>query len=167
MNYKIAYGITSRTEDNAHVFFSDIDKDLDIDVVKAYCRLLQKHFGLSDIHIIKSNNGYNLASFDKLPIKLVYQINHSIPYVDKAYNYLQFMNRGSYTLRTLPSSDKKYVCTVHAKDGLFVRSNSHRVYFSNLFKIDIFKDASFDDSEYIELCRFKNTKYGWRPIEDG
>jgi len=110
--YKIAYGITSQAADDSHIFISDIDKDIPLDQVKAYCKVIQKHFDLSDIYIMKSNHGYNLVSLDKLPLKLVYQINHTIPYVDKVFNRLAFLNRGLYVLRTLPRADKFYLCTV-------------------------------------------------------
>jgi hypothetical protein len=161
-NPKTAFGITSKCHDGSHIYMGDIDTDISLNKVKSICMKFQLEYNLSTIYIIGTNHGYNLYSLDKIPLKLIFIINNSDNNLDKVYNKLQFLNRGSYTLRTLPAGDKFVIARVQSANRVFVRSNAHRIYFNNFFALDVPKDFMFDESEKIELCRFHNTKYGWK-----
>ena len=157
-----AFGITSKCEDNNHIYMGDIDNtDISLNKVKGICMELQKEFNLSTIYIVSSKNGFNLFSLDKIPLKMVFLVNNSNGFIDKTYNKLQFLNRGSYTLRTLPAYDKFIAGIVQSGNRVFPRSDAHRCFFNNLFGNNIEKDFMFDDLEKIELCKFHNSKYGW------
>ncbi len=161
-----AFGITSQCSDGNHIYIGDIDKkDISIHKVKSICYDLIKQFNLSTIYIIGSKNGFNLVCLDKMPLKQVYLINNSNGFMDKQYNKLQFMNRGSYTLRTFPAYDKFFAGFVQSGNHVYVKSDAHRCFLNNLLGAYIDKDMHFDDSERIELCKFHNNKYGWKGIE--
>ena len=71
------------------------------------------------------------------------------------------MKMGCYILRTIPSEDKNYLCTVFSDNNIFIRSRSHAEYFTNMFGINVNETPYFDDSNTVKLCRFKSKKYGW------
>jgi len=160
--YKTAYGITSKCKDGNHIYMGDIDNDIPIDQVKRICKGIQKSFYLSDIHIIKSSHGWNLLCFDKLPLKLIWKINYQVPEIDKVFNRLAFINRGLYVIRTIPSDDKTYRCTIYGNQHVFPMSNAHRIYCNNwLDGFNVDKSYYYDDEEILNICKFKNLKYGW------
>lgn len=166
MTFKYAYGITSKTEDGNNIYMGDIDQKISETELINLCEEIQVVYNLSDMYMIKSNNGFNIVTLDKLPLKLIYLINKEYELIDPIYTYMQTFRRGFYTLRTLPNSDKQFFGLLRHK-GCFNKSNAHRIFFNNFFgfsKLDkhfIDYDNSFDDSEQVMVIRFMNTKYGW------
>ena len=158
---KYAFGITSQTQDNSHIFMSDIDKEIGKEEIKKICDYIQWTFGLSDIYVSKSHHGWNMFSLDKLPLRHVYTINKMSHFIDKQYNELQYNNRKFYTLRTLPRDDKIFSFINRSGNNLFAKSNGHRIFFTEFFDLHIEKDDLFDDSEIVTLIRYRNKKYGW------
>ena len=122
---------------------------------------IQKEYHLSTIFIVSSSHGYNLYSLDKLPLKLIFLINNSHSDIDPVFNRLAFKNRGCYVLRTLPASDKMVCDFAHKDNRLFIQSNAHRIYFNNVFGLNVQHNPCFDNNEIVKICRFKNKKYGW------
>jgi len=164
---KYAYGVMSRTYDNAHIYMGDIDKDISLNEMESICRKIQKQYLLSDIFIIKSSHGFNFYSLDKLALDVVKDINSSIKDIDSTFNYLAFYKRGFYVLRTMPKHDKKFIKTVKSiYPSIYVKSNAHRIYFNNVWDLDInnyvnYENNDFDMLERIWLIQFKNNKHGW------
>ncbi len=164
---KYAYGVMSRTYDNAHIYMGDIDKDISLKEMESICRKIQKQYLLSDIYIIKSSHGFNFYSLDKLALDVVKDINSSIKDIDSTFNYLAFYKRGFYVLRTMPKHDKKFVKTVKSiYPSIYVKSNAHRIYFNNVWDLDInnyvnYENNDFDRLERIWLIQFKTNKHGW------
>ena len=146
----------SRTYDNAHIYMGDIDKDISLKEMESIARKIQKQYLLSDIYIIKSSHGYNFYSLDKLALDVIKDINSSILVIDSTYNYLQYYKRGFYTLRTMPKHDKKFVKTIKSiYPSIYknTKSNAHRIYFNNVWNLDInnhvSKNDTFDNLEQI------------------
>jgi len=157
---KIAFGITSKCEDNSHIFMTDIDKDnINIDIISRVLDKIIDEYKLSNIYIVESSNGYNAFSLDKLPLKLIYSINHCFPnIIDQQYNELQFNKRGFYTLRI--GLDKHVVDIRPSPHAIFCRSNAHRIFFNSVFELHIDKYHIFDDYEIVKIIRFLNSKHG-------
>jgi len=161
----------SRTYDNAHIYMGDIDKDISLKEMETIARKIQKQYLLSDIYIIKSSHGFNFYSLDKLALDVVKDINSSIKDIDSTYNYLQYYKRGFYTLRTMPKHDKKFIKTIKSiYPPIYAKSNAHRIYFNNVWDLDINNHVSndktgFDNLERIWLIQFRNNKHGWE-IDD-
>ena len=168
---KYAYGVMSRTYDNAHIYMGDIDKDISLKEMTDICKKIQKQYLLSDIFIIKSSHGFNFYSLDKLALDVVKDINSSIKDIDSTFNYLAFYKRGFYVLRTMPKHDKKFIKTVKSiYPSIYVKSNAHRIYFNNVWDLDInnyvnYENNDFDMLERIWLIQFKNNKHRWE-IDD-
>ena len=156
---KVAFGITSVCENGSHIFMSDIDSDVSIKEARIVYSKIIEEYGLSRIYLLKSSCGYNAFSLDKLPLKLVHEINSSNSLIDAVYNDLQFTRRGFYTLRI--GMDKKVIDFVNSKNCIFVRSNAHRIFFNNIFSLDIrHLPFIYDDCERFRVIRFLNGKHG-------
>jgi hypothetical protein len=139
---------------------ADIDEDISIDnLVDIIMDILKKYY-LSKIHIIKSTNGYNIFSLDKLPLKEIYNINKQYPSIDQKYNELQYNNRRFYTLRI--AGDKHYFMplSLERETPLFVQSNGHRMFFNSVFALGIPQTKYYDNSDYFRIIRFLNDKHG-------
>ena len=85
----------------------------------------------------------------------------SVEEIDPIFNYLAFYKRQFYVLRTLPNNDKEFAEIIESDNTIYPKSNAHRLFFNNVWNINILKDKWFDDSEQITFIRFKTKKYGW------
>ena len=166
MTFKYAYGITSKTKDDNHIYMGDIDQKISEYELTNLVQEIQAIYNLSDIYIIRSNHGFNLVSLDRLPLKLIYLINKETKFIDPLYTYMQTFRRGFYTLRTLPRDDKQFFGLIR-HTGIFNRSNAHRMFFNNFFgftekdKFFMRHDPTFDESDNVMIIKFMNSKYGW------
>ena len=157
---KYAFGITSQCHDGSHIYMADIDENITIDNVITIVSDILKKYYLYTIHIVKSTNGYNLFSLDKLPLKEIHEINRQYPSIDQKYNKLQYERRGFYTLRI--SNDKHYTLpiTQDNKTPLFVQSNAHRIFFNSIYNLSLLQTNYYDNSDYFKIIRFINEKHG-------
>jgi len=155
---KFSFGVTSQCDDGNHVYMADIDENISHEnVLDIVCSIIE-NYHLYMIHIIKSTHGYNLMSFDKLPLKLIYEINRRYPSIDQTYNELQYYKRGFYTLRI--ADDKTYVNHLGCSTPLYMQSNAHRIFMNSIFNHNFSKNPYFDDFETFRIIRFYNQKHG-------
>jgi hypothetical protein len=154
----LSFGITSQCLNMKHVYFGDIDQKLTGIEIRDIAVQLQE-FGLSDIIVLETCNGYNFIALDKIDIFEVYEINETISYMDKEFNKHNY-NRKYYTLRM--GEDKKLYAVFKdtncysPQDGS--KSNGHRVFFNNLFDLNIAKDDYFDNSTFFQVVYYQDSK---------
>lgn len=155
---KTSYGISSQTSDGNHIYFGDADMDLNITEMNAVIRKLQEQL-LSEILVIKTCNGYNFVCFDKMSLDDVHTLNNSIPLIDEQFNEFNY-KRKYYTLRM---GDDKSVYAYHGdihntpvKDSS--KSNGHRIFFNNIFSINISRDPYYDNSTYFQMVKYTDVK---------
>lgn len=144
----------------------DIDDGLPIEHIVNICEAIQKDFLLSDIYILRTANGWNLFSLDKLSLKLVWIINNCFEESCKDYNRISFYIRKFYVLRM--GADKTLEHVAKSDNHVFVKSNAHRIFFENI--INGFHDydqdlRDFDEYEKFVITKFKSSKHGWRLID--
>ena len=160
---KVAFGIISTCEDNSHIFMCDTDhKDNPHITLELFTNIINNiidEYNLSNVFIVESTNGYNAYSLDKIPLRLLYEINKSYPNVlDQTYNELMYTRRGFYVLRI--GHDKKIVDILSSPHDIYKRSNAHRIFFNSVFGLHVDRYHSFDDFERFRIIRFLNNKHG-------
>lgn len=152
------YGISSLVpNDGKHIFMIDYDHVSFYSIVEDLHRI-QAVYGLSDIYVIESTNGYNALSFDKLPLKLNYEIGIQSILTDRDFVLYGF-DRGYYTLRF--DKDKKLERVLPTTFNKFPKSNAHREFMEWFFKKDIKKDSLFDDNKKLDIIQYPSDKNGY------
>ena len=104
----ICYGISSKTVDNLHIVFVDVDTPHTDFAYTELCNMLvkiQKYFRLSDFYILHTLNGYNAFTLDKVELEFLHNILFHDERIDIEFNIFNF-KRGYYTLRL--GADKTY-----------------------------------------------------------
>lgn len=157
--YKTNFGITSKTQDNQHIYMGDIDNNPTFDELMETIQQLFI-FGLRRVFVVKSTNGFNLYSLEKMPLKMIYHINSCIPFIDKEFNRLAFEMRKFYVLRI--GSDKVYVGLWDNTNNVInrVESNSHRLFFNAVYRTGIYKEKNFDNYSIYQIIAFNSKKHG-------
>lgn len=154
------YGVSSKADENNldHVFMLDFDNCLYASVVNELLGL-QKEYGLSDIYIIESTNGYNAISLDILSLSIIYNIGHDVlSLCDKNFIHYGF-ERGYYTLRF--DRDKKLKKILKNDSKKYKKSLAHKLFLEWFFEIKIDFDNCFNCYSKIKLIQFPSNKNGY------
>jgi hypothetical protein len=163
--YKCAYGISSLTDNNKHVFMLDFD-DVNKNIMLIVLRRTQLIHNLSDIYIIKSTHGFNVISFDKLTLNAIKNLSLKCNYLNKLVDadFIKYgFQRGYYCLRF--GADKELFYIMKNDSVKFEKSLSHAQFIEWFFKIEIKKDYTFDDNSKIDIIKFPSKKHGFHEIE--
>lgn len=120
---------------------------------------IQQKYNLSDIYIVKSTNGYNAFSLDKLTYDYLVKILTNTKYVDK--DFIKYgLQRGFLTLRM--GIDKKFKHILHNKSLAFTKSNAHKLFFKNIMNFPINDNIHYDNEEIITITVFPSNKHGFK-----
>lgn len=164
-DYKTNFGITSKTQDNQHIYMGDIDKDLTFDEIMTVIKELHNR-GLYEIIVIESSNGYNLFSLDKMSLKMVHKLNDEIPFIDNEFNRLAYTMRKFYVLRI--ANDKK-VMGIYRNPCftkmIYVKSNAHRKFFNVVYGLGLHHDKFYDDLNHYQIIAFNSWKHGHENLQ--
>lgn len=154
----ISFGITNECEDAYQIPFFDYDvKDL-LYVIREL-QTIQTTFQLSNIYIIKSLNGYNAFSFDKLTINVLKTIYIVSRWIDK--DFIKYgLQRGFMTLRM--GYDKQLIYTLHSSLGIYQKSLPHKKFFTQIMEFQINDNENFDDKNKLILSMFPSNKHGFK-----
>lgn len=165
LDYKTNFGITSKTQDNQHIYMGDIDDNLTFDEIMKVISELHKR-GLYEVILVESTNGFNLFSLDKMSLKMVHKLNGEIPFIDSEFNDLAYRLRGFYVLRI--GNDKKIIgCYQNPcfTKPLFVKSNAHRKFFNVVYGLGLQHDKYYDDLAHYQLIAFNSKKHGHKNLK--
>lgn len=153
---KVCFGIQSTTEDNKHIFMIDYDGN-DYKLFKSELLYLQKTFKLSDIYILKTFNGYNAFTIDKLSLSYLVNVLCNSDIVDKQFILLG-KQRKHYTLRM--GSDKEFMGTMISSNRLYQKSLAHYKFFTEIMMYPVYKDGEFDDLYSYVIDAYRSMKHG-------
>jgi len=160
---KVCFGITNICEDGFFVPFFDYD-NIEYKVVFAELFRLQKEFALSDIYIIKSNNGFNALSLDKLAfneLKCLYS-----KCVNMCNDYKELgLKRGFLTLRI--GKDKKLFTIINSifKNG-YTKSKPHAIALSLFYDTKInMSNNNFDNYTCLRFKAYRSAKNGFMGVD--
>lgn len=143
---KVVKAIKSICEDGRHIIFWDFDG---VNYNQVFNSLLdiQRLYNLSDIWIIKTNNGFNAVCFAKFDINKVYEIKNNTKYDD--YYHIIWGYRGcGWCLRL---GNDKFVIEKLPSDNLIEGSYSHYAFFNNFFPLLTAENELFDTSDYVTV----------------
>lgn len=160
---KFAFGITSSCIDGNHIYMGDVDHNIQFKDIYEYANDIMKDNLMSNMIVLKTANGYNLMSLDKIPLKMVHRINEKYKLIDKEFNDIAYFTRRFYVLRM--GIDKSVSFMLYNYDNpVHIQSNAHRIFVNSVFGKNINKTKFFDDYDVFQIIKFKNTKYGWELI---
>ena len=157
------YGISSKASvDNQHVLFLDYDTKNLHNIVE-HLHYLQEEYGLSDIYVIGSTNGFNAVCLDVLPLSVCYAIGTDIlsPCDRDFFKYA--FNRGYFTLRF--DCDKELRFILESDNRKHERSLAHKKFLEWFFSIEIKDDSSFNGYTKIDFIQFPSSKNGYHLVE--
>lgn len=156
---KYCYGISSLTQDCKHIFMCDIDRYIHSYPLERLIKYIQSKYYLSDMYIFKSTHGFNMLTLDKLPLKMVHNINKSITFCDTDFNKYSF-KRGYYVLRI--DKDKELINIIpHNGLDAWVKSNAHKKFLKEVMHLNIKPKGVFDDYTIMDLIEYPSKKDGY------
>lgn len=158
-NHKyVAFGITNQCYDGFTLPFFDYDID-DLPMIIIELLTLQREFGLSTIYLIKSNNGYNAFTLDKLPFNTLELLYERSKLIDK--EFIRWgLDRGFMTLRM--GADKRFIKALESKHRIFFKSLGHKTFFVDIMKFPITDNVNFDTDNKITITSFPSNKHGYK-----
>lgn len=158
---KVCFGMTNLTADGYFIPFLDYD-DISLKRVETDLLNIQKKFNLSDIYIIKSSNGYNALSLDKLPYNVMISLVDYSKIVDKVFRKVAIA-RGYFTLRI--GIDKKIICILTSDSIYYEKSNSHLLALEKFYDIEVKNIEKIDKNTMLRIDMFLSDKYGFFEVE--
>lgn len=160
---KICFGITNICEDGFFVPFFDYD-NIEYKYVFTELFKIQRDFKLSDIYIIKSNNGFNAICLDKLAfneLELLYS-----ECVNMCNDYVKLgLKRGFLTLRI--GKDKKLFTVIDSifKNG-YTKSKPHAIALSLFYDTKInMSNNHFDNHTCLRFKAYRSAKDGFLEVD--
>lgn len=155
----IAFGITNQCFDGYVLPFFDYDND-DLPNIVLELLSLQNTFELSNIYILRSTNGYNAFSLDKLTFDRLKAIYNNSKLIDT--QFIKWgLNRGFMTLRM--GNDKSLLMTLTSKFKpipFYLKSLPHKKFFIDIMEFKIKDESNFDNEGQITITMFPSNKHG-------
>ena len=115
---------------------------------------VQKMFNLSDIYLFKSRNGFNAICLDKHnsenTLKIKMETKHSCP----QHNRIGY-KRDSWVLRL--DNDKRLMEIIY-NNGVWKKSNAHRLLINKYFNMNVAKDDDFDNYTTLRFEKYLRVK---------
>lgn len=158
---KVCFGITNLTADGYFIPFLDYD-DIALKRVEKELSDIQKKFNLSDVYIIKSSNGYNALSLDKLPYNVMINLVNYSKLLDKTFRKVAIA-RGYFTLRI--GIDKKIIVILESDCKYYEKSNSHCMSLERFYDIEVKNKTKIDNNTMLRIDMFSSDKYGFLEVK--
>jgi len=161
-NSKECLGMTNLTNNGYFLPFFDYDSKR-LMKVKNELRNIQHTFSLSDIYLIKTLNGYNAFSLDKIPFSILNQIMECSKEVDKDFKRLAF-KRGFFVLRV--GQEKKLQEILCSENNIYEKSLCHALALHTFFDylLETPPEKGFDDNYMMRLHLYKSEKHGYLEV---
>ena len=150
------FGMTNLTSDGYFIPFFDYD-DVSLRIVIEELSFLQESYHLSDIYIIKSSNGYNALSLDKISWEILIQIMRESERADVSFKKLA-IERRFFVLRI--GKDKKIVEILKGFSE-YKKSLSHALALKCFYNLPIPLEDNFDDNTIMRMYLYKSAKDGY------
>jgi len=152
-DFKTCFGISSKCEDENHVIFIDSDNIKYSDFVKDLL-YLQNQYYLSDIYVLKTENGYNAFCLEKFKFNEVIKIINDISTSCKDHLRIG-ENRGYLTLRM---SRSKQIISVIPKFTEIENelSLAHYLFFTEIMEYNL---LNYDENKFDKLLKFDVVAY--------
>jgi len=161
-NLKCCYGISSFAHGkDKHIFMMDFDNVSFWAIIEDLKRI-QHFYNLSDLYIIKSTNGWNVLSFDKLNLKTIYEVGIDSILTDRDF-VLYGYDRGYYVLRF--DKDKKLEKILKSKYNVHEKSLAHKEFIEFFFDIVIEHDDLFDKNQKFDIIQYPSDKNGYHEVK--
>jgi len=140
--------VSSLCEDGKHIIIWDFDGEIKNESylykIENSLKSIANVFDLTDIYIFSSRNGFNAVCLNKLDFNLIYSIKDATAFDDRKHLEHGLIS-SAWKLRI--GEDKKYISFINNPNKVHISSNAHRIFFNKLFKMNIKKDKSFDNSK--------------------
>ena len=162
MTENCCYGIKSNTTDNKHIVMVDADipknTSLELYVPEVYSTLkyMQFEYFLSDFYVIKTKNGFNAFTLDKLELELLTSMLWNYEIIDQLFIYFN-NKRGYYTLRW--GKDKTFLNIIKSPYNIHKKSYAHAKFFKDIIGIPIKLDKKIEKLNYDTSHIFEIIKY--------
>lgn len=118
---------------------------------------MQLIYDLSDIYVLKTENGYNAFCLDKLDFKELLDIYANSNRICK--DFIKYCTkRKHFTLRM--SNDKRILFTLNSSCCIHERSTAHRLFFNMIMGYNISDSYKFDGETVISIDKFLSDKHG-------
>ena len=160
LRYKapVCYGISSITKDNQHIFMIDYDTH-NLNKIRSSLINIQYDFDLSDIYILKTTNGYNAFSMDKLGHSLLYMIGVNTPLADRRFFDYGF-KKGYYVLR-IDGNDKEIVDIMTNPSHKYEKSTAHAIFFKHTLGIRVDATLNYDNHTECDIIGYRSMRHGY------
>lgn len=156
----LAFGITNQCKNDFVLPFFDYDI-IDLAKIERELHRIQNFFKLSNIYIIRSTNGFNAFSLDKLTFNTLKSIYSYTTFVDE--QFIKYgLQRGFMTLRM--GKDKIFSNMLYSKYDEYKKSLSHKKFFTEIMKFPLIEDINFDNEKEITLTMFPSNKHGFDKV---
>jgi len=136
-------------------------KHTDYRYLERILKLIQRKYKLSDFYVLKTKNGFNSFTLDKVHLETISLIGNVYDLIDK--QFLEFgFKRNYYDLRI--DGNTKGLYTIVKSNGIdmhFLKSDAHRRFFETVLNIEIPKDDSFDNFTEIDIIAYDSNKDGY------
>jgi hypothetical protein len=153
----MSFGITNQCKDGFQLPFFDYDFN-DVYIIMSELKKIQQYYKLSNIYFIKSTNGFNAFSFDKLNYSMLKEIYKTCQHVDK--DFIKYgLKRGFFTLRM--GKDKIFKSTIFSNNNNYIKSLPHKKFFVEIMSFYIPDDNNFDNENNLVVTTFPSNKYGF------
>lgn len=159
---KSCFGMTNLTADGYFIPFLDYD-DISLKRVELELLEIQNKFNLSDIYVLRSTNGYNALSLDKLPYNVMISLINYSKLVDKIFRKVA-IERGYFTLRI--GIDKKLIVVLKSETKLYEKSNSHLLALEKFYDITVLNKEKTDKNTMLRIDLFSSDKYGFLEVKN-
>jgi len=156
--YKTNFGIQSNTEDNKHIFMLDFDNK-DERILINLLKHIQREFYISDLYIIKTENGFNVFSLDKLEMEYLVNILANYSAIDELFIALA-IKRGFFVLR-MSGTDRQFYGIIPSLHNVYEKSLAHFRFFADVKQYPINYYPNFDNNNEFKIIAFRSVKHGY------
>jgi hypothetical protein len=154
---KICFAMTNQAIDGYFIPFFDFD-NVEYEYVITDLLHIQNKYELSDIYLIKSNNGFNALSLDKICFNVLKSIFKSMQTIDKKFVEMT-LTRSYSGLRI--GNDKKLI-QILKNNSTFQKSLSHAMALIKFYNIDLkTNNVEFDNNMTLKIKLYRSEKDGF------
>lgn len=162
-NSPLCFGIQSNLPDGKHIFMLDYDGD-DYSLLYKSIIDIQNTYKLSDFFILKSANGYNAFTLDKLELDFIVSILSNYDIIDPQFIALAMHpNRGFFVLRM--GQEKRYCSYIPSSFDLHEKSYAHYLFFKDIMKFPVTCFGEHDKNKQFQIIAYRSGKHGWGKIQ--
>lgn len=152
---KTCFGVDSQTEDKKNILYWDFD-NIELNTV-CYClETQQEKYLLSNIYVIKTTNGYNAFSLDKMPFNSMIHIISTTKNIDSLFVKMSKHRKNS----TLRFDSTKRLETIIKANSDYEKSLAHIIFFKEYLNYFIETQKPIDNLYNIRFTAYHSYTKG-------